>query len=164
MLYRKKGYNMTNKKEKKKTSPVFLGVVVAVMAAVFAAQMLFPTNLGKLFDKQAENAVEISVTVTRDGAAGASYHTASEDHIDAFGKWAAEQTMRNRSVADSLTPDANRIMKYNFAIKKSDGTFADLIIDEKGFVHAGAELYMISGSVESFLKELDAQMEGWKEA
>ena len=82
--------NMTKRNKKKKTSPVFLGVVVAVMAAVFAAQMLFPTNLGKLFDKQAENAVQISVTVTRDGAAGASYHTASEDHIDAFGKWAAE--------------------------------------------------------------------------
>ncbi len=154
---------MANKREKKKTSPVFLGAVVTVMLAVFAVQMLFPTNLGELYAEKTAGAVEISVTVTSEGETGEVYYTDSRNAIEAFGEWASEKTMRNRSIADSLTPDANRIMKYNFAIKKSDGSFADLIIDEKGFVHAGAELYMISGSVEEFLDELKTQLEGWQE-
>jgi len=154
---------MANKKEKKKTSPAFLTAVIVMMLAVFAVQMFFPTNLGKIYAKQAEGAVEISVTVTQGEAAGLTYYTASAEDIESFGVWAAEKTMRNRSIANSLTADANRIVKYNFAIKKADGTYADLILDEKGYVHVGAELYMISGSAEEFLNELETQLESWGE-
>lgn len=154
---------MAAKKEKKKTSPVLLSVIVVIMLAVFLIQNLFPTNLGKVYEKQTEEAVEISVTVTLGEAAGTTYYTDDEEKMDAFGVWAEEKTMRNQSIANSLTPDANKIKKYNFAIKKSDGTFADLIIDEKGYVHVGAELYEISGSAGEFLEELDTQLESWNE-
>ena len=153
---------MAGKKEKKQTSPVFLAVVVVIMLAVFAVH--FPTNLGKVYGKQTDKAEEITVTVTGEGGKEdtiGSYYTSSEADMAAFGAWAEEKKMRNRSLADGLTADANKIVKYNFAIKNNDGTYTDLIIDEKGFVHAGAELYMISGSVEAFLDELEQQLTGW---
>ena len=50
---------MAQKREKKKTPSWFLYGLVVVMLAVFVFQMVFPTNLGKMFDKDSENGVKI---------------------------------------------------------------------------------------------------------
>lgn len=154
---------MTAKKEKKKTPIGFLYAVIVIMLAVFLFQMFFPTNLGKVFDKAEETAEEITVTVSRSEEAGVSYHTDSHEKIAQFGKWADEKKMRNRSLADSLSAESSTQLEYSFAIKAVDGTYTSIIIDERGFVHFGAELYKISDDTESFLKELKEQLESWEE-
>lgn len=160
----RKGIPMAKKKEKKKTSPVFLAVVIVLMAAVFVVQMVFPTNLGKVYGKLAQDAVEITVTKTAGDEESGSYYTDSTEEILKFGTWASEKTMRNRSLADGITADASNQVEYNFAIKLSDGNFAAMVIDERGFVHVGAELYKISGDEEAFLAELVEVLESWEEA
>ena len=151
------------KKEKKKTPISFLYVIIIAMLAVYAVQMIFPTNLGKAFDKFEETAATITVTVTDGKTAGVSYTTDSRDQIHSFGDWADKQTMRNRSLADGITAEALDQIEYNFAIKAVDGTYSSIVIDERGFVHVGAELYKISGDTEVFLAELEAQLESWEE-
>ena len=153
---------MAKKREKKKTPSWFLYGLVVVMLAVFVFQMVFPTNLGEIFDKYSQNAVEIAVTVTVDDGNNISYHTDSNESMTAFSQWAHKQTMRNRSLADSITAEAVSQTEYNFAIKASDGTYSAIVIDERGFVHVGAELYKVSGDVDSFIKELIVQFESWK--
>ncbi|MGN0736036.1 MAG: hypothetical protein ACI4LP_09555 [Anaerovoracaceae bacterium] len=152
---------MTKKKEKKKTPSWFLYGLVVVMLAVFVFQMVFPTNLGKIFDKYSQNAVEIAVTVTAADGDNVSYHTDSNESMTAFSQWAHKQTMRNRSLADSVTAEAVSQTEYNFAIKAADGTYSAIVIDERGFVHVGAELYKVSGDVDSFIKEMISQFESW---
>lgn len=153
---------MAKKKEKKKTPSWFLYGLVVVMLAVFVFQMVFPTNLGKIFDKYSQNAVEIAVTVTAPDGDNVSYHTDSNESMTAFSQWAHKQTMRNRSLADSVTAEAVSQTEYNFAIKGADGSYSAMVIDERGFVHIGAELYKISGDVDSFIKELIVQFESRK--
>lgn len=153
---------MAKKKEKKKTPSWFLYGLVVVMLAVFVFQMVFPTNLGKIFDKYSQNAVEIAVTVTAPDGDNVSYHTDSNESMTAFSQWAHKQTMRNRSLADSVTAEAVSQNEYNFAIKGADGSYSAIVIDERGFVHVGAELYKVSGDVDSFIKELIVQFESWK--
>lgn len=152
------------KKEKKKTSPVLLGVIIIAMAAVFVVQMVFPTNLGKVYNKLAEDAVEITVTKAAGDAESGSYYTDSTEKILQFGTWASGKTMRNRSLADGITADAANQVEYNFAMKLSDGSYAAMVIDERGFVHVGAELYKISGDAQDFMTELTEILESWKEA
>ena len=152
---------MAKKREKKKTPSWFLYGLVVVMLAVFIVQMAFPTNLGKIFDKYAQNAVEIAVTVTASDRNNVSYHTDSEEAMAAFSQWAHKQTMRNRSLADSVSAEVIEQKEYNFAIKAADGSYSAMVIDERGFVHVGAELYKISGDVESFVDELVGQLESW---
>lgn len=146
---------MAKKKEKKNTSPVFLGVVIACMLVVFVMQMVFPASLGETWGKLTENASEITVTATT----GESYSTSSTDEILAFGIWADEVTMRSQSLANRLTAD--KPLEYTFAIKSLDGTYYDMIIDEKGYVQTGAEVYMVSGDAAGFLAELKQQLESW---
>lgn len=152
---------MANKREKKKTPSWFLYGLVVVMLAVFIVQMAFPTNLGKIFDKYAQNAVEIAVTVTASDGNNVSYHTDSEEAMSAFSQWSHKQTMRNRSLAYSVTAEAVSQTEYNFAIKAVDDSYSAMVIDDRGFVHVGAELYKISGDVESFVDELVGQLDSW---
>lgn len=154
---------MAAKKEKKKTPMGFLYAVIVIMLAVFLFQMFFPTNLGKVFDKAEESAAEITVTVSRSEEAGASYYTDSREKIAQFGKWADEKEMRNRSLADGLSAESSTQLEYSFAIKAVDGTYTSIIIDERGFVHFGAELYKVSDDTDKFLEELNEQLESWNE-
>ena len=152
---------MAQKREKKKTPSWFLYGLVAVMLAVFVFQMVFPTNLGKIFDKYSQNAVKISVTVTSADGNNVSYHTDSAEAMSAFSQWAHKQTMRNRSLADSITAEAVSQTEYNFAMEGTDGTYSAIVVDERGFVHVGAELYKVTGDVDSFIKEMISQFESW---
>lgn len=152
---------MAAKKEKKKTPTVVLYAVIAVMIAVFAVQMLFPTNLGKVFDKVEESAAQITVTVSRSEETGVSYNTDSQEKIAEFGKWADGKKMRNRSLADGLSAESSTILEYSFAIKAVDGTYSSIVIDDRGFVHFGAELYEVSGDTEEFLSELNELLKSW---
>ena len=152
---------MAKKREKKKTPSWLLYGLVVIMLAVFVFQMVFPTNLGAIFDKYSQNAVEIAVTVTAADGNNLSYHTDSSESMTAFSQWAHKQTMRNRSLADSITAEAVSQTEYNFAIKGADGTYSAIVIDESGFVHVGAELYKISGDVESFIEDMILQLESW---
>lgn len=129
--------------------------------AVFAVQMMFPTNVGKLFDKSGKNTVEMTVTVVSKGNENISYTTDSEDTIDSFMNWAHKKKARSRSLADSISADRPDKTEYNFAIKAADGSYSAIVIDERGFVHLGAELYKVSGDVDSFMKELVKQLESW---
>lgn len=52
--------------------------------------------------------------------------------------------MKNKSLADGITADPKAKVKYNFAIKDSDGSYSALVIDGKGFIHIGAELYQLT--------------------
>lgn len=153
---------MAKKGEKKKTPSWFLYGLVVVMLAVFIVQMVFPTNLGKIFDKYAQNTVEITVTTLATDGENVSYHTDSEETMAAFSQWAHKQTMRNRSLADGVSTEALDQKEYNFAIKAADGSYSAIVIDERGFVHVGAELYKISGNVDSFIKEMIVQLESWE--
>ena len=146
---------MAKNKEKKSTSPVFLGAVVAIMLVVFAIQMIFPTSLGTAWDKLTEHAVKITVTNTE----GESWYTASTEEIMSFGNWADGVSMRNKSVANRLTPE--KPLEYSFAIESMDGTYLDMIIDGKGYVQNGAKVYMIAGDAKDFLQELEAQLNLW---
>ena len=67
--------------------------------------------------------------------------------------------MRSQSLANRLTAD--KPLEYTFAIKSLDGTYYDMIIDEKGYVQTGAEVYMVSGDAAGFLAELKQQLESW---
>ena len=153
---------MAKKREKKKTPSWFLYGLVVVMLAVFIVQMVFPTNLGKIFDKYAQNAVEIAVTVTAADVDNVSYHTDSAEAMAGFSQWAHKQTMRNRSLADGISAETSEKKEFNFAIKAADGSYSAIVIDERGFVHVGAELYKISGNVDSFIEEMVEQFESWK--
>ena len=154
---------MSAKKEKKKTPIGFLYIVIGCMVAVFAAQMIFPTNLGKVFDNCEENAAEITVTVTKADGENHSYYTDSREIITAFGKWADEQTMRNRSLADNLFASSMDLDEYSFAVQMVDGSYFGMIIDGRGFVSHGAEVYEISKDVEAFLADLETQLKSWEE-
>ncbi|MDD6879956.1 MAG: hypothetical protein PUE18_00065 [Firmicutes bacterium] len=146
---------------KKKTPTWFLYGLIVIMMAVFAVQMMFPTNVGKLFDKSGKNTVEMTVTVVSKGNENISYTTDSEDTIDSFLNWAHKKKARSRSLADSISADRPDKTEYNFAIKAADGSYSAIVIDERGFVHLGAELYKVSGDVDSFMKELVKQLESW---
>lgn len=152
---------MASAKKKKKTPTWFLYGLIVIMMAVFAAQMVFPTNLGKIFNKSGKDTVEITVTVVSEGNENISYTADSEDTIDDFMEWAHKKTARNRSLADGVSADRPNKTEYNFAIKAADGSYSGIVIDERGFVHIGAELYKVSGNVDSFLKELVKQLESW---
>lgn len=149
---------MARTKEKKKTSPVFLGVVIVLMIAVFIMQMVFPASLGDTWDKLTEKAVKITVTATT----GETYTASSSEEILAFGQWADGVTMRNQSLANRLT--ASKPLEFSFAIETLDGGYFDLIIDEKGYVQTGAEVYMVTGAADAFIAELRAQLESWNRA
>ena len=69
--------------------------------------------------------------------------------------------MRNRSLADSITAEAVSQTEYNFAMEGTDGTYSAIVVDERGFVHVGAELYKVTGDVDSFIKEMISQFESW---
>ena len=153
---------MAKKREKKKTPVWFLYGLVAVMLAVFVFQMLFPTNLGKVFDKYTQNAVAIDVTLIASDGESASYHTDSDEKMADFSRWAHKHTMRNRSLADGVSAETSEKKDFNFAIKAADGSYSAMVIDERGFVHVGAELYKISGDVDSFLEEMVEQFESWQ--
>ena len=150
-------------KQKKKTPLGFLYLVIGLMAAAFCIQMVFPTDLGKIYDKCEENAARVTVTVSRGDETGASYATDSLEKIKAFGVWADTQVMRNRSLADGFTAKAKEQTEYNLAFQAVDGTYSAIVIDERGFVHFGAELYKVSGDVDKFLDELKKQLESWEE-
>lgn len=150
------------KKERKKTPVGFLAVVIVAMLAVFIAQNLFPTNLGKIYGKYAETATEVTVTKMAGNKEGASFHTESAEAIMDFGQWASGKTMRNRSLADSVRAGSKDQVKYNFAIKDSEGHYSAIVIDGDGFVHVGAELYKLSGDTDKIIQELDQQLESWK--
>lgn len=152
---------MASAKKKKKTPTWFLYGLIVIMMAVFAVQMMFPTNVGKLFDKSGKNTVEMTVTVVSKGNENISYTTDSEDTIDSFMNWAHKKKARSRSLADSISADRPDKTEYNFAIKAADGSYSAIVIDERGFVHLGAELYKVSGDVDSFMKELVKQLESW---
>ena len=149
------------KKEKKKTPIGFLYVVIGIMVLVFVAQMVFPTNLGKVYDECDDDVVNLTVTVDNGDEEGKSYSTESHDEIAAFGTWASNQTMRNRSLADGISADSKNITEYNFAFEHSDGSYSAIVVDEKGYVHFGAELYKVSGNVDEFLADMVEQLEGW---
>lgn len=153
---------MASGKKKKKTPTWFLYGLVAVMVAVFVAQMIFPTNLGKIFDKCVDNPVQITVTVVSEKNKNISYQTDSEDEMAEFMDWARKKTARNRSLADGVSADRQNKTEYNFAIKDEDGNYSAIVIDERGFVHSGAELYKVSEDAEIFLQELKNQLEAWK--
>lgn len=152
---------MASAKKKKKTPTWFLYGLIVIMMAVFAVQMMFPTNVGKLFDKSGKNTVEMTVTVVSKGNENISYTTDSEETIDSFMNWAHKKKARSRSLADSISADRPDKTEYNFAIKAADGSYSAIVIDERGFVHLGAELYKVSGDVDSFMKELVKQLESW---
>lgn len=152
---------MASAKKKKKTPTWFLYGLIVIMMAVFAVQVMFPTNVGKLFDKSGKNTVEMTVTVVSKGNENISYTTDSEDTIDSFMNWAHKKKARSRSLADSISADRPDKTEYNFAIKAADGSYSAIVIDERGFVHLGAELYKVSGDVDSFMKELVKQLESW---
>lgn len=152
---------MASAKKKKKTPTWFLYGLIVIMMAVFAVQMMFPTNVGKLFDKSGKNTVEMTVTIVSKGNENISYTTDSEDTIDSFMNWAHKKKARSRSLADSISADRPDKTEYNFAIKAADGSYSAIVIDERGFVHLGAELYKVSGDVDSFIKELVKQLESW---
>lgn len=152
---------MASAKKKKKTPTWFLYGLIVIMMAVFTVQMMFPTNVGKLFDKSGKNTVEMTVTVVSKGNENISYTTDSEDTIDSFMNWAHKKKARSRSLADSISADRPDKTEYNFAIKAADGSYSAIVIDERGFVHLGAELYKVSGDVDSFMKELVKQLESW---
>ena len=88
---------MASAKKKKKTPTWFLYGLIVIMMAVFAVQMMFPTNVGKLFDKSGKNTVEMTVTVVSKGNENISYTTDSEDTIDSFMNWAHKKKARSRS-------------------------------------------------------------------
>ena len=153
---------MAKRREKKRTPIWFLYGLAVIMLAVFVFQMLFPTNLGKVFDKYAQNTVEISVTLVSSDGENVSYHTDSDEKMTSFSHWAHKQTMRNRSLADGISAETSEKKEFNFAIKAADGSYSAIVIDERGFVHVGAELYKISGNVDSFIEEMVEQFESWK--
>lgn len=150
------------KKERKKTPVWFLAVVIAAMLIVFTVQNLFPTNLGKVYGKYAETAAEITVMKTAGDKEKASFHTESEEEIMDFGRWAGDQTMRDRSLADSVRAGSRDQVKYSFAIKDSEGHYSAITIDDDGFVHVGAQLYKLSGNIDKIIQELDEQLASWK--
>lgn len=139
----------------------FLVVVIAAMVVVFIVQNLFPTNLGKVYGQYAETATEITVTKVTGDKEGASFHTESPEAIMDFGQWASGKTMRNRSLADSIKAGSKDDVKYNFAIKDSEGYYTGLVIDSRGFVHIGAELYKLSGDIDKVIQELEEQLVSW---
>lgn len=146
---------MAKTKEKKKTSPIFLGIVILLMLIAFVMQMVFPASLGETWGTLTESAAKITVTTT----AGETYVTSSTEEILAFGKWADGVSMRNKSLASRFSAD--KPMNYSFAIETLSGTYIDLIIDEKGFVQTGVEVYMVTGDPAEFLEELETQLRLW---
>ena len=153
---------MAKKKEKKKMSPVFMGVVIVIMLAAFVVQKLFPVSLGDTWSKLTENADEITVTAVAKGdyeGGGITYFTDRTEDIFAFGSWAQGVSMKSESLANRLSAD--KPLEYLFSIHTLSGSYIDLIIDEKGYVQTGAEVYRITGNVEEFLAELDLQLQSW---
>lgn len=152
---------MSAKNTKKKTPSWFLYGLVTIMLAVLLVQMIFPTNLEKVLDKHAKNPTEITVTVVSDSAENHSYHTDSDEKIEAFIQWASAKSLRHRSLADGISVDNSNKTEYNFAIRTSDGNYSGIVIDKKGFIHVGAELYKITDDADSFINELTRQLESW---
>lgn len=153
---------MKTKENNKKPKSLAM-VIAALMIAIFIIQMIFPTNLGKLLSEIATDAAEITVTKAGGGEEGKSYFTDSLDNIYDLRQWASEKKMRNRSLADSVYSGAKTQLEYTFAIKLIDGSFTSIVLDERGFVHYGAELYSFTGNKDEILDELVAIMESWSE-
>ena len=107
-------------------------------------------------------AVAIDVTLVASDGENVSYHTDSDEKMAAFSQWAHKQTMRNRSLADGISAETSEKKEFNFAIKAADGSYSAIVVDERGFIHVGAELYKISGDVDSFLEEMVEQFESWQ--
>ena len=153
---------LAKKREKKKTPTWFLAIILVMMSAVFVVQLLFPTNVGKFLNGHLAEATAITVTVTKSDEGLHTYYTDSAEDMRNLQAWAEAYEMRNQSIANSLSADANKIVKYNFAIEAADGTLEGIVFDAKGYVHTGTELYKVIDQDEKFIDELVKQLNSWE--